>query len=114
MKIINKVESIVWVLITSIAIYLLLPLCLFIFLDKYNAIISVICILFINTLYAFISGIVFTKKNGFSFILSLILGILFIPYGLMIYNNDAIIYSVLYIAVSLISSLIYYKYVIKD
>ena len=110
MKILYKLENIIWITLISIIIYLIIPLIFISIFKKYDNIVSVICVLFINVIYSFISGLILTKKYGFSFIYPIIIGIIFIPCSFMLYNNWTIMYSILYVAVCSVSSLICFKY----
>lgn len=106
MKTIYKIEIIIWIFIFSTFIYLLLPLLLNMFSIDIT---SIICVLFINVIYSFVFGLLFTKKYGFTYLYPIINGIMFIPISLMIYNETTTVYSLFYIIVGLLSSLIYYK-----
>lgn len=113
MRIIDKIKTIIWICIISSVIYAIFPTTLALFLGKYNLIISIICVYFINVIYSFVSGLILTKKKGFSFSNCIILGLIFIPWSLIIYNLSTVYYSILYIFICLISSLICYKNISK-
>ena len=110
MKILYKLEDMVWIVLISIIIYLILPLIFRILFKEYSNIVSIICVLFINVIYSFILSLILTKKYNFSLIYPIIVGLLFIPCSYMIYNLWTIIYCFLYISFGLVGSLIYYKY----
>lgn len=58
---------------------------------------AVLCILFINSVYAIVSGFILTKCNGFKWYYPIIIGILFIPAALLHYNLTTMVYTLLYI-----------------
>ena len=113
MKIVYRIENIIWITLISIIIYLIVPLIFRLIFKEYDNVISVLCVLFINVIYSFISSLVLTKKYGFNYIYPIIIGIVFIPCSYMLYNIWAIIYSILYIVIGLVGSLICFKYTSK-
>lgn len=69
-----------------------------------------LCVYFINSIYAIVSGIILTKNNGFKWYYSFIIGILFIPASLYFFNKETMIYSMLYILEYLVGGSLYIKY----
>ena len=112
LKVLDKIEEIIKIVIFSSLVYLVIPLTLLIIKVPVRYI-SIFCIIFINTIYSFVSGLKHTKKYGFNWYHSLIVGIMFIPCSIVIYNKISLLYCILYILVTLIGSLIYYKYTKK-
>ena len=82
MKIYDRVEPYIWLLILCAFIYFIL----------------------------FVVGTINTKKKGFSYILPIYIGLVFIPFSIVLYNLSTILYSLLYIVVCYVASLITYKY----
>ena len=110
MKILYKIENIIWISIISVIVYLLFPLILMATFKNYSSVISIICVLFINVIYSFISSLFLTKKYGFTYIYPITISITFLLCSPIIYNFETVIYSILYLVVALVGSLIYYKY----
>lgn len=75
---------------------------------------AVLCILFINSIYAIVSGFMITKLNNFKWYYSIIIGILFIPSALLHYNQSTMIYTLLYILEAMVGSSLYIKYSVKQ
>lgn len=72
-----------------------------------------LCILFINSVYAIVSGFILTRFNGFKWYYSIIIGILFIPAALLHYNSSTIIYALLYILEAMVGSSLHIKSSVK-
>ena len=111
MKKIYKIEELMWIIVISVIIYLLIPPLILYLLPINKDVCSKVCVLLINTIYVFISCMKYTKKNSFKWYYPILLGMTFIPCSLLIYNFDTIYYSVYYIVIGLISSLICYRYI---
>lgn len=112
MNVINKIQLIITILLASTITYFVIPLILFEIMDSKIA--SIICVLLINVIYSFVISLKLIRKFNFSFITSILLGLLFIPFSLVLYKLSTVIYFVLYIIVSLVAQLIYYKYSKKE
>lgn len=56
----------------------------------------VLGLLAVNTIYCFISGLLFTLRNGFRWYYPILLGILFVPAVTAFYNSSATIYVFAY------------------
>ena len=110
MKLYDKVEPYIWLLIICSFLYFILPISVVSFLPKYSNIITIIFVLVINVIFSFIIGMINTKKKGFSYVLPIYIGLVFIPFSLLMYNKSTVLYSVLYIVVCFVASLITYKY----
>lgn len=110
MSIIDKIEVLIWLLIISSIVYLLLPLTTFLLGESYIQIVSILCVLFVNVIYSFILNLVITKKYDFKWYFPVIIGLLFIPYSLILYSPTTVCFFALYIIVGLLASLICYKY----
>lgn len=113
MKIINRIESILWVMIISFIIFSLIPPFGYLMDDTSADNYAKVCVLFINSIYCFTSGIVLTKKDGFKWYYSLVIGLTFIPSVFMYYNIGSIYFSIVYILIVLVGSLMYLKYTRK-
>ena len=110
MKIINKIENIIWIFIISMGVYLLIPLLLRLAFKDYGTIISIICVLFINVIYSFIASIILTKKYGFTYIYPISIAVTYLICAPLIYNYETLVYAILYLVVALVGTLLYYKY----
>lgn len=110
MKILYKMENIIWISLISVLVYLILPLILKLIFPSYGRVISIICVLIINVIYVFIYSLFLTKKYGFSYLYPTIVAITFIPCAFVIYNIGTLVYCILYIVLGLVGSLIYFKY----
>lgn len=113
MKIIYRIESILWVMIISFMVFSLIPSFGYLMDDSSADNYAKICVLFINSIYCFTSGIVLTKKEGFKWYYSLVIGLTFIPSVFMYYNIGSIYFSIIYILIVLIGSLMCLKYTRK-
>ena len=113
MEIMYKMENVIWISIISTMVYLILPLLLKVAFPTQGKLISVLCVLLVNTMFVFIYSMLLTKKHGFSYLYAFTLGIIFIPCALFLYNAFILAYSTLYILLGLIASLIYFKYTNK-
>ncbi len=111
MKIIEKIEMVVWTLLISVIIYFLVPVFTSLILNTKTT--SIICILFINTVYVFVSSLIYNKKYGFKWVYPVITSLLYVPFSLLLYKTSNVIYFIFYILVGMVSQLIYYKYVVK-
>ena len=65
-----------------------------------------ICVLLVNNIYALITGMIITKKCGFKWYYSFLVAFIYVPSALFYYNNDTVIYSVLYITMYIVGTLI--------
>lgn len=74
---------------------------------------AILCILFINSVYAIVSGFILTKYNGFKWYYPIIIGILFVPATFLHYNLTTMIYTLLYILEAMVGSSICIKYLNK-
>ena len=110
MKIYDRVEPYIWLLILCAFIYFILPVTFVSLIPKYSSIITIIFVLMINVVFSFVVGTINTKKKGFSYILPIYIGLVFIPFSIVLYNLFTILYSLLYIVVCYVASLITYKY----
>ena len=110
MKILYKFENVIWICIIGTCVYLILPLLLKLAFPSQGKLISVLCVLLVNTIFVFIYSILLTKKHGFSYLYSFTLGLLFIPCAFMIYDTFILAYSTLYTVLALVGSLICFKY----
>lgn len=110
MKIINKIESILWVIIISFSVFVLTPAFAYLMSESSADNYAKVCVLFINSIYCFLAGIVITKKEGFKWYYSLIIALTFIPAVFMYFNISTIYFVVIYILIELVGSLMYLKY----
>lgn len=110
MKIYDKIEKYIWLLIICSFIYFILPLSFIALFPKQSGFITIVSVLFVNVMFSFVMGIISSKRHGFNYAYPIILGIYFIPFCLMVYTSSTLMYSLLYIVVCYVSSLIYYKY----
>jgi hypothetical protein len=67
---------------------------------------AILTLMIINPIYIFLSGYIFTKHNGFKWYFPLIIGVIFIPSILMLYNSSATVYTIVYSVLSYLGSLI--------
>ena len=108
-----KNKSLLWILLIGFLVYYIVPE----FANDMNEVdannFAVLCVLFINSLYALVSGILLTKFNGFKWYYPIIIGIVFIPAVLLNYNMSTIIYSILYMLEFMIGSSVYIRYLSK-
>lgn len=112
MKIIDRLESIIWIFLISLVVYFILPISMTLIMKPKTS--SIICVFLINVIYSFIICLVHAKKHGFKWYFPIIIGMLFIPFSLLLYTEVTIIYFVLYVLVGLVSELICYKYLKKE
>ena len=110
MKILYKMENVIWISIICVIIYLILPLLLRVIFPDGDKIISVLCVLLVNTIYVFIYNILLTKKYGFSYLYPFTIGIMFIPCAFLLYDTFILAYSTLYTVLGLVATLICFKY----
>ena len=105
-----KNKSLLWILLIGFLIYYIIPE----LANGMNEVdadnFAVLCVLFINSIYSVISGILLTKFNGFKWYYPIMIGLLFIPAVLLNYNISTIIYSILYMLEFMIGSSIYIRY----
>lgn len=105
----QKIERILWIIIISIMVYIIIPLPGFAMSDLWSGIYAKVCVLIVNILYVLLANIILTKKDSFKWYYSVTIGILFIPASILIYDLSTIYFSILYIILGIISSLIYNK-----
>ena len=110
MKKIYRIEELLWNIFVAVLVYLFIPVSLLTIPNINHDILSRGCVVFINMVYVFVSSLIYTKKNGFSWYYPVIIGITFIPCCILLYDDTTAIYSIFYIVVGLLSSLICYKY----
>ena len=67
---------------------------------------GMLVLLFGLPMLCFICSVVFGVKNGFSFIFSAVVGLLFIPSLFIFYNESAWVYVIMYLGISLVGNLI--------
>lgn len=110
----KNVKNLIFVLLIGIFVYYIIP----IFVNGMSEIdannFAVLCVLFINSIYAIVSSFILAKLNNFKWYYSIIIGILFIPASLLHYNLSTMIYTLLYILEAMIGSSLYIKYWIKQ
>lgn len=106
-------KYLIWVLLIGFFVYYIIPEFANGMSDKDANNFAAICVLFINSLYAIISGFILTRYNGFKWYYSIVIGLLFIPSVLLKYNVDTMIYTILYMLEVMIGSSIYIKYSVK-
>lgn len=102
----EKIKYIIKILVIGIIIYYFIPAFGYGINTDLANIYAKICVLLINSIYAILSGIFVTYKCGFKWYFPALIIILYIPSALFYYNNDTVIYSVLYIIMYIIGTLI--------
>lgn len=105
----QKIETFLWITIISIIIYYVIPMVGFGMDDFFANIFAKICVLLINVIYSFYLGILLSKKNNFKWYYFSLVGILFVPSAFMIYDISTIYFSIIYIIICIMGSLIYNK-----
>ncbi len=113
MKVVDRIESILWVFIISFSIFSIIPSFGYLMDESSANNYAKVCVIFINSIYCFLSGIVITKNKGFKWYYSLVIGLTFIPSVFMYYNIGSIYFSIIYVLIVLIGSLMYLKYTRK-
>ncbi|MBO5182906.1 MAG: hypothetical protein J6B64_00755 [Bacilli bacterium] len=106
----QKIEGILWITVISFIVFYLIPICSYALIKPTSDILANIFVLFINIVYSFIIGVVLTKKYGFKFYYSIIIGILFIPSAILVYNLSTIYFAIIYVLIALIGSLLFNGY----
>lgn len=105
----QRIERILWIVIISIMVYFLVPIIGFAMSDIFASIYAKVCVLLINVIYVILVNIFIIKKDSFRWYYPVIIGILFIPASILIYDISTIYFSILYIIIGIICSLIYHK-----
>lgn len=106
----KNIKNLILILLVGIFIYYIIPW----FANGMNSNdannFAVVCVLFINSIYAIISGFLLTKFNNFRWYYSLVIGILFMLSVFLHYNLSTIIYTLLYMLEAMVGSSLYIKY----
>ena len=102
----QKIKHIIKVLIIGIIIYYFIPAFGYSINMDFANIYAKICVLLVNNIYALITGMIITKKCGFKWYYSFLVAFIYVPSALFYYNNDTVIYSVLYITMYIVGTLI--------
>ncbi len=106
----QKIEKFLWIILISFIVYDFIPIFAYLMSESAANNYAKICVLFINSIYSLLAGIILTKQDGFKWYYSIVIGILFIPSSILLYNFSTIIFSIVYIVICLVGSLLYYKY----
>ena len=93
----EKVIEVLKVLGYGLLVYYFIPFFAYGFNESGANIYAKICVLLVNNIYALIAGMIITKKCGFKWYYSFLVAFIYVPSALFYYNNDTVIYSVLYI-----------------
>jgi uncharacterized membrane protein len=96
----DKFKKMFWYLLICAAAFYVLPL-----LGKDTGSFMLILLMLIP-LICFIASLFYGVKNGFNFIFSLIVGVLFIPTIFLYYNSSAWVYILAYTVISMVGNLI--------
>lgn len=102
----EKVIEVLKVLGYGLLVYYFIPFFAYGFNQSGANIYAKICVLLVNNIYALIAGIIITKKCGFKLYYSFLVAFIYVPSALFYYNNDTVIYSVLYIIMYIVGTLI--------
>lgn len=102
----KKMIEIFKILGFGLIVYYFIPFFAYGFDQNVANIYAKICVLFVNNVYALISGMIITKKIGFKWYYSFLVASIYIPSALFYYNKDTIIYSILYIIMYIVGTLI--------
>lgn len=103
-------KSLIITVLIGLVIYYILPLSASTISQNDLNNYSMICVIFINSVYAITSGILLTKYDGYKWYYAFIIGLLFIPSVFIYYNLTTIIYTLLYILEFMIGSSISMRY----
>ncbi len=89
-------------------IYIFIPIISLLKIVNYDIICSVtfLCFLFIYSLINFVLTLLYSKKNGLTFILPIMSGLSFLFVAYIFYNESAFFYSIIYAFASIIGSLV--------
>lgn len=96
----DKFKRMLWYLLICVAAFYVLPL-----LGKDTGSFMLILLMAIP-LICFVASLFYGVKNGFNFIFSLIIGVLFIPTIFIYYNSSAWVYIIAYAIISMVGNLI--------
>lgn len=106
-------KSFIIAILIGLVIYYLLPLTASTISQNDLNNYSMICVIFINSIYVITTGILLTKCNGYKWYYSFVMGLLFIPSVFIYYNLVTMIYTLLYILEFMIGASIGMKSISK-
>lgn len=106
----KNMKNLILILLIGIFIYYIVPSLAGGMSDSDLDNFAILCVLFINSIYAIVSGFMLTKLNNFKWYYSIIIGALFIPAAFIHYNSSTMIYTLLYILEAMVGSSLYIKY----
>lgn len=105
----KNIKTLILIILIGLFIYYVIPMFSNGMIESDANNFAVLCVLFINSMYAILSGFILTKINGFKWYYSIVIGILFIPAVLLHYNLSTMIYVLLYILEAMIGSSVHIK-----
>ena len=103
-------KSLIITVLIGLVIYYVLPLSASTISQNDLNNYSMICVIFINSVYVITSGILLTKYDGYKWYYAFIIGLVFIPSVVIYYNLITMVYTLLYILEFMIGSSISMRY----